>query len=115
MQVATTHNRFYKGIPLGFLIRRSLGKQRIFRVRPGNGAANARTDRLYQDQYDYFVPASITNPQAEPYRVRFAGAVYKWQTELTDSQKAAYNKKARIKNLMSGYNLFIREEMTKND
>jgi len=107
----TVHNRIYKGIPLGIAIRKQIGHDRIFRVRRGNGFWNSVDGAVYQDQYAYFVPTSINNPQSEPYRRQWIAAVHKWKYDLTDLQKKEYNRRAQKGLKMSGYNLFMREAM----
>jgi len=107
----TVQNRIYSGIILGVEIRRTIAKDKIFRVRRGNGFYNSILGETYQDQYAYFVPSSINNVEGEPYRLKWAAAVHKWKYDLTDSEKEAYNQRATKGLRMSGYNLFMREEM----
>jgi len=107
----TIHNRVYQGITLGFAIRKQIGHDKIFRVRKGNGFFDSIKGAFYQDQYDYFVPLSINNPESEPYRRQWVAAVHKWKYDLSDSQKTSYNKRAQNGLKMSGYNLFMREAM----
>jgi len=107
----TPHNRFYKGIPLGFAVRNQIGKDKIFRVRKGNGYYDSVEGAAYQDQYNYFVPLSINNTQSEPYRRQWVAAVHKWKFDLTDAQKKVFNLRAQKGMHMSGFNLFMREAM----
>lgn len=107
----TIQNRIYSGIILGIAIRRSINKEKTFRVRRGNGHYNAISGIEYQDQYDYFVPTSINNTESEPYRRQWIAAVHKWKYDLTDVEKKAYNIRANKGLRMSGYNLFMREAM----
>jgi len=107
----TIQNRIYSGVILGVAIRRSIAKDRTFRVRPGNGFYESILGEEYQDQYDYFVPSSINNTESEPYRRQWIAAVHKWKYDLTDSEKEAYNKRVLKGLRMSGYNLFMREAM----
>lgn len=109
MPIGTVHNRIYGGIIIGIVIRGRIGTDKIFRSRKGNGFYNSRTDTRYQDQYDYFVPPSITNVEAEPYRQLLAQGVNYWKNTLSDAQKKAYNRRASKGLRMSGYNLFLRE------
>ncbi len=107
----TTHNRLYSGIPVGIAVRGSLADARTFRVRPGNGFYNAILGEVYQDQYAYFIPASINNAASEPYRRQWIASVRKWRFDLTDDEKSAYNTKAARVKFLSGYNLFMRAAM----
>lgn len=111
MTLRTLQNRVYGGIILGRRIRGSINKERIFRIRPGNGFYDTVLGDEYQDQYTYFFPASINNPESEPYRQQWKASVAKWKYGLTDSEKEAYNKRASKGLHMSGYNLFMREAM----
>ena len=111
MGIGTIHNRNYGGIIVGVAVRGQIGHDKIFRFRRGNGHYNAKLGTTYQDQYDYFVPSSINNPESAAYRTLWAASVARWQNDLTDAQKAAYNKRAETGLRMSGYNLFMREAM----
>ena len=111
MSMETIHNRIYDGIIVGVAIRGTIAKSRIFRVSRGNGYYDAKLGAIYQDQYAYFVPSSINNPESEPYRRQWIAAVHKWNYDLTASQKKAYNNRANKGLHMSGYNLFMREAM----
>jgi len=111
MALRTLQNRVYSGIILGRRIRGSIAKTRTFRIRPGNGYYDSVEGDEYQDQYAYFVPASINNVQAAPYRAQWIAAVRKWRYDLTAATKEVYNKRASKGLHMSGYNLFMREAM----
>lgn len=106
-----TRNRTYRSIPLGLTVRRQINKEVIYRSRTGNNNYGAPLGRAIQDKYNYFVPSSINNVESAASRTKWAGAVLKWQTVLTDAEKKAYNKRAHHRLRMSGYNLFMREEM----
>jgi len=103
-------NRTYRGIVMGFNVRKQLGKEVIFRVQPGNGYYGTEKGKRYQHKYKYFVPASINNPQSQWAREKFAQAVKNWQA-MTEEQKKEYRLKAQHRGGMSGYNLYIREYM----
>lgn len=106
-----TVNRKYKGIPVGFRVRRDIGRDKIFRIRRGNGYFGAEIGDIIQDKYLYFVPSSINNPQSAQSRLDFAAAVAAWQTK-TPAEKNALDATAASRRLnMSGYNLFIRQQM----
>ena len=111
MTLRTLQNRVYGGIILGRRIRGSINNERTFRIRPGNGHFDSVLGDEYQDQYTHFVPLSINNPQAEPYRRQWIASVSKWKYGLTDSEKKVYNTRASKGLHMSGYNLFMREAM----
>jgi hypothetical protein len=81
----------------------------IYRVRPGNGFFGSVPYKKYKDQYPYFIPRSINNPQGEAARAALKQAVYNWQNVLTEAEKIEYNKRATKGLRMSGYNLYIRE------
>ncbi len=102
-------SRKYAGIPLGLMIRKSIAKTWTYRIRKGTGVAGTKVGELIQDKYPYFVPTSINNTQSAPDRIKFATAVLRWQTILTEELKAKYNRRAAIKRTMAGYNLYIRE------
>jgi len=112
MQMDT--NRLFGGIPVGVHIRGQLAKTVIFRVRRGNGRVNSIKGKLYQDQYPYFVPSTINNPQSDYVRAAFAAAVAIWKTEMTETEKNVYRKKANRRGGMSGYNLFISNYVRRN-
>jgi hypothetical protein len=101
-------------IPLGYSARRQIGNSIIFRVRPGNGYFGSQVGEIYQDQYPYFVPSSINNPQGAASRTAFATAVHNWKNVLTDEEKAVYHKRAVRRGKMSGYNLYIGEYVEAN-
>lgn len=114
MKTGTIQNRIYGGIIVGCIIRGTIGLDRIFRYRRGNGYYGSDADTIYQDQYTYFVPISINNPQGEPARIAFRTAVANWQAETT-TIKREYNARARARgNKMSGYNLYIGEYVLDN-
>ena len=105
---------------VGIFIRRTIGKGlrntgtptlpiRTFRVRPGNGYYGTKLNELIQDQYDYFVPSSINNPEGQDARDDFAAAVAAWKA-LPDTDKINLDSETSRRNLhMSGYNLYIRK------
>lgn len=111
MVLRGAHNCIYKGIPLGRFVRKSIGKDKTFRVRRGAGFPNIPKGDVYQDQYTYFAPTSINNATSDPRRRQWAAAVDKWKTGLTPAEKATYNKRIHSASHMSGYNLFMREAM----
>lgn len=92
---------------IGVRIRKKLGHSGapdpknvygIYRVRH-------RWGKTIQEKMPFYVP---TNPQTGPQqanRQKLANAVIAWQN-LTDEQKAGYNKEAIGKH-MSGYNVFL--------
>lgn len=102
-------SKMYAGIPVGLLIRRDIGKDKIFRVRHGNGYYGSILGELIQDKFDYVVP----DPNAENVGIvnknDFAAAVAAWQA-LPGSTKAWWDQEAkRLRLVMSGYNLYIRK------
>lgn len=110
----TIQNRIYGGIILGIAIRGSINNEKTFRVRRGNGYYNSIAGVEYQDQYIYFVPSSINNPEGQDARDALTAAVSNWQG-LTDAQKKIYNNRASRGGLrMPGYNLYIREYILAN-
>jgi len=110
----TIQNRNYSGIIVGIAVRRSIAKERTFRVRHGNGFYGSVDGAEYQDQYTYFVPTSITNAEGQPARDALTQAVANWQG-FTEEQKAVYNKLAAARRLkMAGYHLYIREYVRAN-
>jgi len=112
--MATLHEkRQYLGVLVGAGIRRQIGKDKIFRMRRGNGYYGAIDGEIYQDKYDYFVPTSITNAAGDASRTCFANAVTAWQG-LSAAEKTAWDKRAHEIRYMSGYNLYIRRYMQDN-
>ena len=109
--MAYKENYTYAGIPLGFAVRKQIGKTSIFRVRRGNGVYGSIEGENIQDKMAYFVPLSINNPEGEPMRAMLIAAVAHWQRALTKDQKTEYNKRASKGLHMSGYNLFMREAL----
>ena len=112
--MGTIHNRTYEGIILGMGIRGSIANLRTFRVRRGNGFYNSKIGTRYQDQYIYFVPVSINNPEGQAARNALTTAVSNWQGFSTE-QKKVYNKRAMSRgNMMSGFNLYVGEYIKVN-
>lgn len=90
-------------------MRGSINNEFIYRVRPGNGHYSSIEGEVYQDKYTYFVPGSINNPEGADARTALAAAVLNWQG-LPLATKKVYNTRARKNgNVMSGYNLYIKE------
>jgi hypothetical protein len=107
------YKKSFRRVGLGQGIRKQLAKEVIYRIRPGNGHAGSKTGVFYQDKYKYFVPSSINNEEGAAARTALANAVAAWK-ELEQSEKESYNIRAdRIGNL-SGYNLFIKEQILEN-
>ena len=96
-------------LPLGFAARGQIGHLRIFRVRRGNGYFGARLNERYQDQYAYFVPASINNPEGQAARNALTQANWNWFNTLTAADRADYNKRAARKKGLYGRVLYIGE------
>lgn len=104
-------SRKYAGIPLGLTIQKQIAKTWIFRIRKGHGFYGTKVGELIQDKFAYFVPASINNVESAASRTKWAAAVSKWRTVLTPAEKKEYNRRVTRSMHMSGYNLFMREEM----
>lgn len=102
-------SRRYAGIPLGIMIRGSIANTWTFRVRKANGQAGTRLGELIQDKYAYNVPDPNADNVGPGNKADFALAIWCWQELVTPTEKAEYNRRAAIKRVMSGYNLFIRE------
>lgn len=85
----------------------------IFRVRRWYKKWDPGDRPIIQDQYPYFVPSSINNPEGAAARALFAQAVSNWQNDeiVPEALKIEYNKRAAKGMRMSGYNLYIREHM----
>lgn len=98
-------------IPLGFVVRKQIGKHVIFRFRKGNGIAGSNSSKHYQDKYKYFVPSTINNEQGAAARFGCQEAVSNWKNVLTDEEKAELNKRAFSHYPMSGYNLYCKEHI----
>jgi len=107
----TLFRQSIRRIPLGFYVHKQLGKRLIFQTTVGNGYYGSVLVVRYQQKKKYKVPSSINNSEGESYRRQWIASVEKWQYDLTDSQKALYNKRATQSLHMSGYNLFMREAM----
>ena len=100
-------------IPTGWRARKQLGHVVIYRIRPGNGYYGSRLDHQYQDQYTYFVPASINNPQGEPQRQKIRNAVAAWQA-LPDGEKNDWRARAVGIKERTGYILYIQHHLRTN-
>lgn len=109
-----THKRNYSGIPVGIAIRGSIKNEVIFRVRPGNGHFGALSGQVYQDQYTYFVPTSITNAQGQAARDALTQAVANWQGFSAEQKKAYDDEASRLGLRMKGYHLYMREYIRAN-
>lgn len=86
---------------------------RIFRVRRGGGSYGAERGTIYQDQYPYFIPSSINNPEGAASRTCFKNAVQAWQA-LAESVKKTWRQLAHHYTGQTGYSLFIRNYMQEN-
>ena len=111
--VTPNTKRMYGGVFIGYGIRRQIGKTTIFRIRRGNGVYGAIDGEIYQDKYDYFVPASITDAAGDASRTCFTAAIAAWQA-LSIAEKIALDQQAQKIRYLSGYNLFIRRYMEQN-
>lgn len=100
-------------IPLGIRARKQLAHAIIYRIRPGNGYYGSRQYHQYQDQYAYFVPASINNPQGEPQRIKIRNAVLGWQA-LPEATKITWRQLAVGKKELTGYNLYVQNYLRNN-
>jgi len=105
--------RMYRGVPLGYGIRRTINKEITFRIRRGNGYYGSPAGVQLQDKYKYTVPSSINNSQGQRARDLLAEAVANWKT-LDEATKKEYNIRAGKIGKMSGYNLYIREYIREN-
>lgn len=111
------YTNFYKSIrrvPLGFRIRKQLGKKIIFRCRIGNGYQGSKLGKFYQDKYKYFVPKSINNPEGQHSRDVFSEGMHKWKNELTNEERAVWDKMASKRKGVWGRNLYIKKYMRDN-
>ena len=102
------------GIIIGLSIRGTINKERIFRYRKGNGYIEGDEKDHYQDQYPYYVPVSINNPEGQHARDVFTAAVAAWHV-LSDSTKTWWRSEVRRLELhMTGFNLYIKGYMRDN-
>lgn len=85
-----------------------------FRVVKGNGFYGTKVGKFYQQKYKYYVPSTINNANGQPARDAFKEAVLNWQTTVTEDEKIEYNRRAALKNTLSGYNLYIGEYVEAN-
>ena len=112
-------NKIFGNVPIGFLIQKTIKgngvttTSKIFRIRRGNGYYGSETGKLYQDQYDYFIPTSITNAEGQHSREILTAAVAEWQS-ISEPEKKEWRIKAWKHAPLSGYNLFVREYMIEN-
>lgn len=95
--VTSMAKRSYGGIPLGFTVRKSIGKTITFRLRHGNGVNGSIAGMLYQDRFTYKVPTSINNPQGQAARDAMTTAMHNWKYHLTEAEKEVWRIKARRK------------------
>jgi len=105
----TINNRVYEDIPLGLQIRGTINKERIFRIRRGNGFYGSKLGAKYQDQYQYTIPSSINNTQSQLARSLLAQAMNIWSNQMNDEEKAPYNRKAKKIGGLFGFNLFVKK------
>lgn len=106
-------SRTYQGIPVGFEIRRQIGKDKIFRVRHGNGYYGSTLGELIQDKFNYVVPGSINNSEGSYARDFIREAVQAWQA-LSESAKNVWRAKEKSYPGRSGYSLFISDYIRRN-
>jgi hypothetical protein len=110
---------------IGFTIKKVLGVKNwrgvkdtsnavIYQTRRGNGSYGTKLGKLYQDCKPYKVPWPNGNPAAVAAGAVLAHAVLNWTTIISAEDKAEYNRRAKIKNIMSGYNLYISEYIKAN-
>lgn len=108
---------FYRGI-LGinkypiyrFEARGSVADYYIYRCRRGNGWAGSALGWLYHDIYNYFVPSSRDNPESEFMRNLFWFTSSLWKY-FDDETKSYWNARASVKNMMSGFNLYVKSRV----
>jgi hypothetical protein len=110
----TDFKKSIKRIPLGFKVRKSIGKKIIFRCRVGNGFIGSVKGKFYQDKYKYFVPSSINNPEGQHSRDVFAAGMHSWKNTLTDEERAVWNHKAKHYKGLFGWNLYLKKYMKDN-
>ena len=83
------------GIPLGFQVRRQVGKEWIFRVKQGT-----------QEKYPYFVPANPQTPGQQSWRTTFTSGVAA-ALALTEGEKEVYRKDAYRKKGQTWFTRFM--------
>lgn len=106
-------SRNYQGVPLGFEIRRQISKDKIFRVRHGNGFYGSTLGELIQDKFNYVVPGSINNSEGSYARDFLREAVLAWQA-LSESAKNVWRAKEKSCRGTTGYALFISDYIKRN-
>jgi len=106
--------REYSNIPLGISLRGSINQSITYRLRRGNGYAGSKNGVVYQDKYDYFVPASIRNSAGQPYRDLLQQAMYNWKNTLDSNTKRAYKIKAQRFKGIGGHNLYVKDFINAN-
>lgn len=99
-------SRRYQGIPVGLEIRRDIGKDKIFRIRHGNGHYGSILGERIHDKYDYIVPDSIKNSPGSVARWWMTEAVKAWQA-LSEPEKNEWRKLEKSYKGTTGYALFI--------
>ena len=112
--VFTDFKKSIRRIPLGFRVRKSIGKKIIFRCRMGTGTGGSIKGKFYQDKYKYFVPSSINNPEGQHSRDVFAAAMHSWKGTLTDEERLYWNNKAKKQKGIFGWNLYLKQYMKDN-
>lgn len=111
MTAANYPQQTYENVIIGYGIRGSIGGNKTYRVRRGNGFYNSILGHRYQDKFNLVIPSSINNPESEPYRAVFRAAVLFWQKTVSAAAKKEYDHRASKRLQMSGYNLFMREAL----
>lgn len=103
--------RDYASIPVGTLVRGSIGHDQTFRLMPGNGYFGTKRGRTYQQKFPY----NPSDPNADNCgainKAKMYDAMQAWAA-LSDIEKAKYHKKVKDQNLpMYGHNLFVKYKL----
>ena len=104
---------YYGSCIVGIEVRKQIGHKWIYRRRPGNGYANAKRGKTYQDRFTYFVPSTIMHPNGDASRACFANAVTAW-AGLSEAEKQTWNEKGERYKRIPGRNYFFGEYMKEN-
>ena len=99
--------RRFAGIPVGFHIRRDIGKVWTYRVNRGNGFYGTKLGEMIQLRYPYNVSDPICDHTGIANKNDFADAVTIWHTFPDVTKKWWDDEVKRLHLCMSGFNLYI--------
>lgn len=98
----------FRGLLLGHQARGTINKEKIYRIRTGNGHYGSTLGRKYQDTMDYYTPDNPQTEAQQAWRSIHANAVAGAKA-LTEEQREPYKEKAQKEGGQTWFTIFVRE------